>query len=80
VTEPVEASSKPGRDPRRSLIIGTVIAAVVLGLLALFVLVGAVIVFLPRRADRGSLGPLKPGHATAMIYVDAIHQPVVSDS
>ena len=46
-----------GRDPRRSLIVGSVIAAVVLALLALVVLVGVVIVFVPRRAGRDSLGP-----------------------
>jgi len=57
-----------------------VIAAIVLGLLALLVLVGAVIVFLPRRADRGSLGPLGPGHGPGTVRAVAIHPPAVSRS
>ncbi len=45
------------RDPRRSLIIGSAIAAAVLLALAIVVLVGVVIVFTPRRTGRDSLGP-----------------------
>ncbi len=40
------------RDPRRSLIIGSVIAAVVLALVVLFVLIGVYLVFEPRSSDR----------------------------
>jgi hypothetical protein len=55
------------RDPRRSLIIGSAIAAVVLAVLALIVLIGLFIVFYPRQAGRDSLGPAAPPAA-------AIHQ------
>jgi hypothetical protein len=48
-------ADRPARDPRRSLIIGTVIAGVVLALLLLVVLVGVYIVFSPRSSDRDSL-------------------------
>jgi hypothetical protein len=43
------------RDPRRSLIIGTIIAAVVLAVLAALVIIGIIIVFAPRRADEDAL-------------------------
>ena len=59
-----------GRDPRRSLITGTVIAAVVLAVLAMIVLVGIVIVFLPRRSGRDSLGP-PAGFPPAAIHLVA---------
>ncbi len=49
-------AERPTRDPRRSLIIGTVIAGVVLALLLLVVMVGVYIVFSPRSSDRDSLG------------------------
>jgi hypothetical protein len=46
------------RDPRRSLIIGSVIAAIVLLALAAVVVVGLLLVFVPRRSARDSLGPV----------------------
>ena len=51
------------RDPRRSLVIGAVIAGVALAALALVVLIGVVIVFTPRRGGRDSLGPPPAVHA-----------------
>ena len=69
------SSSPPTRDPRRSLIIGSVIAAVVLALLALIVLVGLVIVFVPRRSGRDALGPAPAGPPHV-----AIHRPTVISS
>jgi hypothetical protein len=57
------------RDPRRSLILGTLIAAVVLVLLALFVLVGIVIVFMPRRAGRDAVGPTALGPHVVAIHL-----------
>jgi hypothetical protein len=64
-----------GRDPRRSLIVGTIIAAVVLALLALIVLVGIVLVFVPRRSGRDALGWSDPGPPPV-----AIHLPPVAAS
>ncbi len=49
------AGSSP-RDPRRSLIIGSVIAGVILLGLAVMVMVGVYLVFEPRRGDRDSAG------------------------
>ena len=56
------------RDPRRSLVTGTIIAAVVLAVLALIVLIGLVIVFMPRRVGRDSLGP-GPAATAAPIHL-----------
>ena len=50
------ATVEGGRDPRRSLIIGSVIAAVILAVMALVVLVGAYLVFEPRSTDPQSSG------------------------
>jgi hypothetical protein len=58
------------RDPRRSLLIGSAIAAVVLVAMALVVLVGVVIVFRPRRSGRDSLGP-PAGSPPAAIHLVA---------
>ena len=41
----IEPPAPPGRDPRRSLLIGSVIAALVLGVLAALVAVGIYLVF-----------------------------------
>jgi hypothetical protein len=50
----------PDRDPRRSLILGTIIAAVVL-LIVLVVIVAALLkVFLPRSSDPEGVGPPMP--------------------
>jgi len=50
------ASVGGGRDPRRSLIIGSVIAGVILAALAVVVVVGAFLVFEPRSSDPQSAG------------------------
>jgi hypothetical protein len=50
------ATVEARRDPRRSLIIGSVIAAVILAVMALVVLVGAYLVFEPRSTDPQSSG------------------------
>jgi len=63
---PPRRSVRPVRDPRRSLVTGAIIAGVVLAALALIVLIGIVIVFLPRRAGRDSLGPRPGAHAPAI--------------
>ena len=57
----------PARDPRRSLIAGTIIAGVVLAILTLIVAIGIFIVFYPRRGGRDSLGPLRPRPAIHLI-------------
>jgi hypothetical protein len=59
--------TSPARDPRRSLITGTIIAGVVLAVLALIVLIGTFIVFYPRRGGRDSMGPLRPAPAIHLI-------------
>ena len=46
----------PPRDPRRSLIIGAVIAGVVLLVMFLLVVVGLIMVYLPRRSDPEAAG------------------------
>jgi hypothetical protein len=70
------SGTQPVRDPRRSLITGTIIAGVVLAILALVVLIGIVIVFMPRRAGRDSLGPSPSVSSAALLPVPsapAIH-------
>jgi hypothetical protein len=44
------------RDPRRSLIIGSLIAGVVLAALVMMVLIGVYIAFAPRSSNRDSWG------------------------
>ena len=67
-----QAGSPPGsgRDPYRSLVVGTVIAGVVLAVLAVIVLIGLYIAFAPRSEDRSSLGPLR-----VVATAPAIHRP-----
>jgi hypothetical protein len=63
-----QPSARPPRDPRRSLIIGSVIAGIVLFVLALAVLAGALLVMWPRRADRDSLGRASTPPAAVAIH------------
>jgi hypothetical protein len=48
------------RDPRRSLILGTIIAAVVLLIVLVIVVAGLLKVFLPRSSDPEGLRPIPP--------------------
>jgi hypothetical protein len=60
-------SAPAGRDPRRSLLIGSAIAGVILLCLFTLLLIAVALVFGPRRAGRDSLGPA-PAIATAAIH------------
>ncbi len=60
-------SARARRDPRRSLLIGSAIAGVILLCLATLLLIAVALVFGPRRAGRDSLGP-PPAVATAAIH------------
>jgi hypothetical protein len=60
-------ATRSRRDPRRSLIIGSVIAALVLGLAAVMVLIGVYLVFAPRSTDRESWR-VPPTHVSWAIH------------
>jgi hypothetical protein len=60
-------SAHARRDPRRSLLIGSAIAGVILLCLATLLLIAVALVFGPRRAGRDSLGP-SPAAAAAAIH------------
>jgi hypothetical protein len=58
------------RDPRRSLILGSVIAGVVLLVVVVLIVFGLLTVFLPRSADPEDLG--RPRPAASVVPADPL--------
>ncbi len=62
-----------GRDPRRSLIIGSLIAAVILAALVVVALIGVYIAFAPRSSNRDTWG--SPPSVVALAPIHRVSTP-----